>query len=64
MSERYTIVTYPNFGYRITDEGDIVQLDGTAFAPGETPSYVSNEHLAIAEERKRRAARGRKVIKA
>ena len=49
-------------GYRVTDDGDIVTLDGKSLPPG---SYVSKEHLLIAEIRKdakeRRIASGVKV---
>ena len=48
MSGHYTIISYPNAGYLITEDGEIVRPDGTPYE-----GIVSNEHLAIAEGRKR-----------
>jgi hypothetical protein len=54
VSDDYSIIEYPNAGYTVTGDGDIVKPDGTQFDPGEVVT-ISYEHLAIAKPRKKRA---------
>jgi hypothetical protein len=55
VSDDYSIIEYPDVGYIITGDGDIVRPDGTPFDPDDVVT-ISNEHLSIAKSRKKRAA--------
>jgi hypothetical protein len=49
----YTITHY-NVGYIVSESGDIVKCDGSYFGENDQIPYISQEHLKIARERKRK----------